>query len=188
MNSKLKYKYETEYFDTSKDMNVEELGGCILKYFIDGNITNFTPIILCIGTDRATGDCLGPLVGEQLQNYNSGFAVYGSLLAPVHALNLRNVINKIYEDNQNPFVIAIDASLGASSHVGYITVSDSPIAPGKGVNKKLPAIGDMSITGIVNVSGQNPNQLQSTRLYTVMQLANYIADSLKYAIDYLDTF
>ena len=165
-----------------------DLGNCILKYMEDINLYEYTPIILCIGTDRATGDCLGPLVGEQLSNFNSRFKIMGTLSAPVHALNIKQVIKEIKTEIDNPFVIAVDASLGHLDHVGYITVSNSPIFPGKGVNKKLPAIGDISITGIVNISGQNPGLLQSTRLYTVMQLANCISDALKYSINYLEDF
>lgn len=179
-------KATIEYFDTMNSYSHEELGKCITKHLPKNGWGDYTPIILCIGTDRATGDCLGPLVGEQLINYDNRFKVMGCLQAPVHALNLQNAICEIKTRIENPFIIAVDASLGLDSHVGYITVSNEPILPGKGVNKKLPAIGDVSITGIVNVSGNNPGLLQSTRLYTVIRLANCIADALKYAIDYFD--
>lgn len=188
MNTLLSKKCHTEYFNISNEDSYIALGNCILNYLENINLDKYTPVILCIGTDRATGDCLGPLVGEQLYGYHDRFQVIGNLSEPVHALNLKKVINQINSEIDRPFVIAIDASLGVVDHVGFITVSDCPIAPGKGVNKKLPAIGDISITGIVNVSGQSPGLLQSTRLYTVMQLANCIADALKYSISYLEGF
>ena len=53
-------------------------------------------VIVCIGTDRATGDCLGPLVGQYLQNHSSLCSVYGSLSRPVHAQNLEQTIHKIH--------------------------------------------------------------------------------------------
>lgn len=181
-------KCQTEYFDTIINYSPEELGNCIVKN-INATITpDATPVILCIGTDRATGDCLGPLVGEQMLNYNANYKVLGCLHSPVHALNLRETIHTIYTKIDNPYVIAIDASLGDSAHVGYITVSNCPISPGKGVNKKLPAIGDISITGIVNVTGQSAYLLQSTRLHIVKELSDHIANALKYAIDYLEDF
>ena len=44
---------------------------------------------LCIGSDRITGDSLGPLIGHRLTAYRGlGFYVYGTLDDPVHALNL----------------------------------------------------------------------------------------------------
>ncbi len=181
-------KCKTAYFNTLNNFSCQELKDCIVEYMMASNIENRTPVILCIGTDRATGDCLGPLVGEQMNNFNNRYQVYGTLESPVHALNIRDAINHINNYIPNPFVIAVDASLGSSSHIGYITVSNCPISPGKGVNKKLPAIGDISITGIVNVSGQNPSLLHSTRLYTVMQLADYISEALKYSISYLEDF
>ena len=99
------------------------------------NISYKNIVILCIGTDRATGDCLGPLVGEQLQNALPTLPVYGNLENPVHALNLQETIEEIYHAHKNPFIIAIDASLGIQEHIGYATLSLSPLKPGKGVNK-----------------------------------------------------
>ncbi len=181
-------KCEIEYFHIESDYSYKDLGKCILKYMSSLDLSEHTPVILCIGTDRATGDCLGPLVGEQLQAIDDRYKVFGTLAEPVHALNIKDVINYINTSILNPFVIAVDASLGDSSHVGSITVSNCPLFPGKGVNKKLPAIGDVSITGIVNLSGQSPSLLQTTRLYTVMQLANCIADALVYSVNHLEDF
>lgn len=141
---------------------------------VPGNI-----VILCIGTDRATGDCLGPLVGEHLTALLPSVPVYGTLAHPVHALNLEETIQNIYQNHKNPFIIAIDASLGVREHIGYATLNKAPLVPGKGVNKKLPAIGNLSITGIVNVAGfPNSVLLQSTRLHTVMTLADCISNAI----------
>jgi putative sporulation protein YyaC len=137
-------------------------------------------VILCIGTDRATGDCLGPLVGEYLKRAVPHVPVFGTLAQPVHALNLDETIEHIYTCYSNPFVIAVDASLGIPEHIGYATLNATPLIPGKGVNKKLPAIGNLSITGIVNVAGfPNSILLQSTRLHTVVTLANCIGTALE---------
>ncbi len=186
MNNTLAKNQIIQYFDTLNSYSHIELGDFILELLPDNIFSNYTPIILCIGTDRATGDCLGPLVGDQLINYDSKVKVMGCLESPVHALNIRETINEIKSTTENPFIIAVDAALGQCSAVGNITVSNMPILPGKGVHKKLPAIGDVSITGIVNVSGHHSGLLQSTRLYTVVTLANCIADALKHSIDYLE--
>ena len=136
-------------------------------------------VMLCIGTDRATGDCLGPLVGNHLKQMLPDVAVYGTLECPVHALNLEGTVETIYEQYEDPFIIAIDASLGVPEHIGYATLSSKPLIPGKGVNKNLPAIGNLSITGIVNVAGfPNSILLQSTRLHTVMTLATCIGNAI----------
>lgn len=154
---------------------------------IENDCSDFEDIIiLCIGTDRATGDCLGPLVGEHLKNVLPQVPIYGTLEQPIHALNLEETIQGIYDQYENPFIIAIDASLGIPEHIGYATLSKNPLKPGKGVNKKLPAIGNLSITGIVNVAGfPNSILLQSTRLHTVMTLANCIGNAIHWC--FLDT-
>lgn len=141
-------------------------------------------IVVCIGTDRSTGDSLGPLVGTSLSRYKSHlFRIYGTLDEPVHAVNLEETISSIYELYDKPFVIGIDACLGQSSSVGCIQVAEGPLRPGAGVNKQLPPIGDIHLTGIVNVGGfMEYFVLQNTRLSLVMRLSDVIATSLYSAI------
>ena len=51
--------------------------------------THIPIILVCIGTDRSTGDALGPLVGTKLEQVGiKNFQVFGTLDEPVHALNL----------------------------------------------------------------------------------------------------
>ncbi len=141
-------------------------------------------VIVCIGTDRSTGDALGPLVGSKLHNYHiKNVAIYGTLEHPVHAMNLSETMQKIYEIYHDPFVIAIDACLGKLNSVGSITMGIGSIKPGAGVNKELPEVGDIYITGTVNVGGfMEYIVLQNTRLNLVMNMANIIARSISIAM------
>lgn len=143
-----------------------------------------TFVFLCIGSDRATGDCLGPLLGYKLSRLRlPNSVVYGTLEQPVHAKNLGEVITEIHSHIAHPFIIAIDASLGKMNHVGYYTLSAGPLKPGAGVNKILPEVGDITITGIVNLSGfLDQMLLQTTRLNIVMQLADRICDGIYHGI------
>ncbi len=140
-------------------------------------------IVLCIGTDRSTGDCLGPLTGSLLdQDCVPGIDIMGTLNEPVHATNLKDAIAEIEMLDQRPLVIAVDACLGRSENVGYINVCRGPLKPGTGVNKVLPEVGDMHITGIVNVGGYMEYLvLQNTRLGLVMRMATSIAKAIQYA-------
>ncbi|MCR5702890.1 MAG: spore protease YyaC [Lachnospiraceae bacterium] len=157
----------------------KKLYSAIKKFLHRHNTDTDNVVILCIGTDRATGDCLGPLVGNHLKKERPDISVFGTLERPVHALNLEETLETIHEQFDKPFIIAIDASLGVPEHIGYATVCSKPLLPGKGVNKKLPAIGNLSITGIVNVAGfPNSVLLQSTRLHTVMTLADCIGNAI----------
>lgn len=137
-------------------------------------------VVLCIGTDRCTGDALGPLIGTRLQN--SGLQhvhVYGTLENPVHATNLHETLDRLRAKHKQPLIIAIDACLGRIDSVGNIMIGKGPLKPGAGVNKDLPAVGDLFITGIVNVGGfMDYLVLQNTRLYLITRLAEVIADGL----------
>lgn len=144
-----------------------------------------TPIvIICVGTDRSTGDSLGPLVGTALARFHSPlFHLYGTLDEPVHAVNLEETLTLVQRRHLNPFIIGIDACLGHSTSVGSIQVVDGPLRPGAGVNKQLPPVGDIHLTGIVNVGGfMEYFVLQNTRLSLVMRLSDIIAVSLHSAL------
>jgi putative sporulation protein YyaC len=141
-------------------------------------------VFLCIGTDRSTGDSLGPLVGDKLKFLvRDKVVLYGNLEYPVHAKNLCSVIDEIQSLYSNPFIIAIDACLGALPNVGKIIIEDKPLSPGAAMNKDLPQVGDLSITGIVNISGALEFMvLQNTRLYTVMLLADVISKGIYHSV------
>ena len=139
-----------------------------------------TPVFLCIGTDRMTGDCLGPLVGYKLcQHSKDKSCIFGTLEQPVHALNLTYALTRIRLRFTDPFVIVVDAALGLPGHIGNITLSSGSLLPGEGMNKTLPAVGDISITGIVNSCHGNASLLlQNTRLHLVNQMADFICAGL----------
>ena len=140
-------------------------------------ISENRPIIfLCIGTDRSTGDSLGPLIGYLCK---SKIHIYGSLENPIHAKNLSDVINKINVAFKRPYIIAIDSCLGKIHNIGKIYINKKPLRPGLALNKDISPVGDMSILGIVNISGNFEFLvLQNTRLYMVMQLADIISKGI----------
>ena len=60
-----------------------------------------------------------------------------------------------------------------------ITVSKGPLRPGTGVSKTLPPVGDIHVTGIVNVGGYMEYLvLQNTRLSVVAKMAEVISKAL----------
>lgn len=137
-------------------------------------------VFLCIGTDRVTGDCLGPFVGQKLSSCSGmNFTVYGTLFQPVHALNLTDIYTLIRKRHPKALIIAIDASLGQKKHLGYVTIANGALYPGAAIHKQLPSVGHIHITGIVNVSGVLEQlTLQTTRLSTVIFLADTIVQGI----------
>ncbi len=184
----LKKKGGITYYDSSQKTTAYELGCSLMELIREQVLLNRTIIFLCIGSDRATGDSLGPLIGYKLSKYKKhhNYQVYGTLEEPVHAKNLKETIEMIYQTYDDAFVIAIDASLGRSDHIGYITLGEGPLKPGAGVDKELPAVGDVYITGIVNFSGFADHMLlQTTRLNIVMGMADVIFLGINYCISRL---
>lgn len=135
-------------------------------------------VFACIGTDRSTGDSLGPLIGMMLQR--EGFNVVGTLNDPMHALTIEDKRKFIKEEYPNHFVIAIDACLSDSSEIGKIIYHKGGIKPGSAVKKDIEIVGDASIKGIVNIGGyMEYNVLQSTRLSLVYNMAEEIVNEIK---------
>ncbi|NFV14262.1 spore protease YyaC [Clostridium sp. FAM 1755] len=170
--------------DTSIPSNISTLRDILCTELYYAFKSNKEIVIVCIGTDRSTGDSLGPLVGEKLKFLIRGRVnLFGNLENPVHAKNLKETISIINCKYKNPYIIAIDACLGSIQNIGKIIIDSKPIYPGSAVNKDLPAIGDLSISGVVNISGAMEFMvLQNTRLYIVMNLANYISKGIYHSI------
>jgi len=183
-------------FESSKDKGMEPLKiqhtdadtpALLSKHLqtIFSKLPTYQPIvIICVGTDRSTGDSLGPLVGTHLHKTNlRQLHLFGTLDEPVHAMNLAETVDSVHKQFQNPFIVAVDACLGQVSSVGCIQVADGPLKPGAGVNKDLPPVGDIHVTGIVNVGGfMEYFVLQNTRLSLVMNMANVIGDAIHTAL------
>jgi putative sporulation protein YyaC len=136
-------------------------------------------VVMGIGTDRSTGDSLGPLVGSKLVERAPGLVVLGTLDNPVHATNLSQCLRNLRSSLSDPLILAVDACLGRPENVGYITLGEGPLRPGAGVHKELPSVGDLHITGVVNVGGYMEYMvLQNTRLSLVMRMADTIASAV----------
>lgn len=174
--------------ETHKDLRIH-IDKPLASYYLSRQIKTFlqntskprSPIILCIGTDRATGDCLGPLTGWQLQTLLRGrnIEILGTIDSPVHAANLKEIYKDLTPKLSGHPLLAIDACLGQFNNVGTIVFQNGPLKPGTAVKKDLPEVGDAGITGIVNVSGLMEMQvIQNTRLSIVLKMSQIIAHSI----------
>ena len=142
-------------------------------------IINDDTVIICIGTDKCIGDCLGPLVGTLLKENSFPIPIYGTLANPIHALNLQKSIYEIKRIYPCSTIIGIDACLGDTNSIGEIHVRDFPIHPGKGVGKMLPDVGDVSIIGIIDSSDNSEFfTSRSIRLNLIFEMAKVISNGL----------
>lgn len=109
------------------------------------------PMFICIGSDRHLLDCFGPLTGTLLQDLVPKLAVLGTLDHPLHAQNLVKEIKEARQLHADKVMIAIDASVGDENEIGFIQLRQGGLVPGKALAKNLPAVGQFSITGVVDV-------------------------------------
>lgn len=159
--------------------------GSSLKKCIKDHKEDWTELVfICIGTDRITGDSLGPYVGYCLSGCPLIHGqIYGTLEHPIHALNLETAMGQITRQHPHGLYVAIDASLGTKKHLGFVTVANGALHPGAGVQKELPPVGHIAITGIVNTSGWMEHlALQTTRLSTIVTMADMISRGILYAL------
>ena len=139
------------------------------------------PIVVCIGSDLAIGDSLGPITGSMLQYKTQGLNtfIYGTLTAPVTAKEIRTLRTFLRETHRGKQILAIDAAVGDKGDIGLIKLHDAPLLPGAGANKKLGAIGDVSIMAVVaEKSVSNYSLLNTTRLNLVYTMSEIISDAV----------
>lgn len=139
------------------------------------------PVVVCVGSDLAIGDSLGPITGSMLQYKTQGLGafIYGTLAAPVTAKEIAYMRTFLKETHADSPILAIDAAVGEKGDIGVIRVNPSPLLPGAGANKKLGAIGDISIMGIVaEKSLNNYGLLNTTRLNLVYTMSEIISDAV----------
>lgn len=150
------------------------------KKHFDGN-RDKPPVIVCVGSDLAIGDSLGPIVGSMLRYKTQGLGiyVYGCLETPVTAKEIKYMRNFLRDTHAGSQIIAVDAAVGADGDIGLIKLTDAPLYPGAGANKKLGSIGDISVLGIVaEKSISNYGLLNTTRLNLVYTMAETVSDAL----------
>lgn len=171
-----------EFHVDQKAYGILTLSGAILSTLRDSGSRGL--VLACVGTDRATGDCLGPLVGTMVQERKLPKThVFGTLEDPFHAANMNKRLPdvlKAVSENEALF-IAVDATLTEEpEHIGRVIMKGKPLRPGTGVGKSdLPQVGDCCIVGVVNV--QSPFSylsLANARLYTVMEMAKLITEAV----------
>lgn len=150
-------------------------------------------VFLCIGTDRMTGDCFGPLVGtkikEKIENNNIfNINIYGSLEENVSYTNIDETLNKIKKKHPNSYIIAIDAALSKKENIGKIFVNEGKLTLARGLNKNKIQVGNANIKAVVGkdykLSNYNFIALQNISLNSVIKLADIVSEGIIDVIKY----
>lgn len=145
------------------------------------NFCNFSSVcLLFVGSDGNIGDSLAPVCGTLFAKEGCNFPTYGSLECPITAKEVPFVAKYLKKAHPECFLIVVDAAMGKKGDIGRIKVVNGPIKPGLGVNKDLPAVGDLSVIGVVGEKGEGIyGNLAKTRLSLVYSMALEINKGLK---------
>lgn len=139
------------------------------------------PVVVCVGSDLVIGDSLGPITGSMLRYKTQGLNVfiYGTLASPVTAKEIKYIRALLKDSHPNSQILTVDAAVGEEGDIGLVKLSDSPLQPGAGAQKKLGAIGDVSALGIVaEKSVANYGLLNTTRLNLVYTMSEILSDGI----------
>ena len=146
-------------------------------------------VFFCIGTDKSTGDSLGPFIGSKLKE--AGISnVYGTIEDPIHAVNIEEKLCLINDLHPKALFIAIDSALTddiEKNPKGTIKFKHGKITPGSAISRVLPSVGELRITGTIGELTTNEIfnsiTIQNTRLNLIIKMANSIAHFLLDSLD-----
>lgn len=151
---------------------------CALKNLVHAK---YAPVIICVGSDKISGDSLGPITGSMLIKKLAlpQIFVLGSLESTVTAKEVNYLNTFVKQTYKKRLIICVDSAVGAYSDVGAIKISDSSLMPGSGVNKKTEKIGDVSIQGVVAEKGLlSRTALAEVRMSMVYKMSDIISQAL----------
>jgi len=142
------------------------------------------PVFLCIGETSVLTDTIGAMVGELLiKKYYAQSFVYGNLNFNITNQNLESVYKLVQKKHPKSPIFVVDASLGELQDVGLVKFCNIGVIAGGYTNKLATAIGHKSILACVNTTGINSLIfLKSVKLKTALEMANFIAKSISYAM------
>jgi len=145
-------------------------------------------VVVCIGSDKVSGDMLGPLVGTSLrEEYRLPYPVYGAVGESVNGLNLEEYVAMIEKRHKESRIIAVDAALGKSEDVGKIRLKKGGIKAGGALDRAGEKIGDVGIVGVV-AREEEPKDVYATLLGVpfsfVEELARRIAHMINAALSF----
>lgn len=133
------------------------------------------PVIACIGSTKDIADSLGPITGQLLvEKYKPNAVVVGTVLSPLHALNLKENLDDIKTKYPTSKIIAVDACSFYNESEKIVCIKGG-IKPGLAFGKDLPRVGDYSI-----VASTFNNSVQS--LTNVYLLADKIAKLITFIV------
>jgi len=139
-------------------------------------------VVICIGSDRVSGDMLGPLVGSSLrEEYHLPCPVYGAVGESVNGVNLEEYLEMVRRRHEGCPIIAVDAALGKEEDVGRIRLKKGGIQAGGALERRGDRIGDVGIVGVV-ATEKSPDEVYGTLLAVPYRMVEALAAAIAHMI------
>lgn len=153
-----------------------------ISVYVENNYSNL--VFLCIGTDKIVGDSVGPLVGNHLKNLqNEYLQIYGTLDSTINFINAKDIIEGIYQNLENPYLITIDAALSDVNNKGDIVLSDGYIKIGKALHKSICFYSNINIKCVVGKAylekEKNIKELEKVSTEEILKMAETVSSGIK---------
>lgn len=140
-------------------------------------------VVICIGSDRVSGDMLGPLVGTSLrEEYRLPCPVYGCVGESVNGINLEEYLAMIDRRHEGCRVIAVDAALGKKEDVGGVRLKKGGIKAGGALERAGDRVGDLGVVGVV-AEERAPQEVYAALLEVPFSLVEALASRIAAMID-----
>lgn len=152
----------------------------IIKLIDKQNIRNPNLTFICVGTDRVSGDSIGPIVGSNLikyieENNIKNINVIGNLKDNFNNANISKLNNK-------DITIVIDSAISNTYDVGDIVIDEKNIKIREALDDSKEINSNINIKCIVGRnfkdSAANFLMLQNVKLGIVLNIAEELSNNL----------
>ena len=154
----------------------------ISEFYLKDNYSNL--VFLCIGTNKIVGDSVGPIIGNKLKNMeNKYMQIYGTLDNTLNFINAKEIIENIYNNFSNPYLITIDAALSNANNKGDIVLGKGYIKLGKALQKSICFYSNVNIKCVVgraySEKDRNLRELKKVSLKETEKMAEIVSNGIK---------
>lgn len=107
-------------------------------------------LFLCIGSEKISGDCIGPIVGTLLkEKYRLPFPVLGTEENSVNGTNIRAYKENIKKHFPDYKIIAVDSAVGDEKDLWTIKIREGGVRAGGALDPKVEYVGEVGILAVV---------------------------------------
>lgn len=137
-------------------------------------------LFLCIGSEKISGDCIGPIVGTLLkEKYRIPYPVLGTEDNSVNGANIRAYRDNIKKYFPDYKIIAVDSAVGDDKDLWTLKIREGGVRAGGALNPSVEYYGEVGILAVVgSKSGNVLDNLLSAPYSKIVDFAERIAKTI----------